>query len=122
MPDHIFTNPNKLTDAELKIMMGHPNLGHSIVQKSPQLQSVLPGILYHHERWDGAGYPDGLVGEDIPLIARIIAAADIYHSLLLKSPNGAHVKDFAIQELRACSGMQLDPDIVEVYLRILARL
>lgn len=114
MPDHIFTNPDKLTGEECKIIMSHPNLGHSIVQKSPQLQSVLPGILYHHERWDGAGYPGGLTGEEIPLIARVIAAADIYQSLLLEFP-----EESAINEIRSYSGNQLDPNIVDAYLRIL---
>jgi HD-GYP domain-containing protein (c-di-GMP phosphodiesterase class II) len=120
MPDHIFTNPDKLTDEELKIVMGHPNLGHNIVQRSPKLQTVLPGILHHHERWDGAGYPDGLIGENIPLIARIIAAADAYQTILGKLPKDDQAKENAIKKLQIYSGKQLDPNIVEVYLHILA--
>lgn len=119
MPDHIFTNPDKLTEEELKIVMGHPNLGHSIVQKSPQLQSVLPGILHHHERWDGAGYPEGLSGENIPLIARIISAADAYQTMLIKLSEDDQVNETAVRKLQAYSGKQLDPSIVEIYLRIL---
>lgn len=120
MPDHIFTNPDKLTDEERRIVIGHPNLGHSIVQKSTQLKSVLPGILHHHERWDGAGYPDGLEGENIPLIARIIAAASEYQKILVNlSIHNQAAKEAAIEELKKYSGTQLDPNIVEVYNRIL---
>ncbi|MHB1457050.1 MAG: bifunctional diguanylate cyclase/phosphohydrolase [Armatimonadota bacterium] len=122
MPDYLFTNSKKLTEAERRIILGHPHLGHSIVQKSPQLQSVLPGILHHHERWDGAGYPDGLSGENIPLVARIIAAADTYHLILLELPKDEPASiDTAIRELQAYSSKQLDPNIVDTYICLLAQ-
>lgn len=109
-----------LTDEEIAMVKSHTTLGYSVVQKSPQLKSMLPGILYHHERWDGAGYPKGLKGEEIPLIARIVAVTDAYHAMLTKRPhsNPRSLEDAKAELLRG-AGSQFDPQIVDLFVGIL---
>lgn len=116
----VLNKSEPLTEEELEMVKSHPTLGYSVVQKSPHLKSMLPGILYHHERWDGKGYPKGLKGEEIPLIARIIAVIDAYHAMMTKRPhcNPRSVED-ARTELRRGSGAQFDPNIVEIFIGIL---
>lgn len=118
----ILNKKGELTDAERQAIRTHPTLGHSIVQKSPNLKSMLPGILYHHEWWDGNGYPHCLKGEEIPLIARIISVVDAYHAMMTERPHaGARSVDDAKAELKRCSGTQFDPKIVDVFSSILER-
>jgi len=120
--DAILNKKGPLTDDEREMMKSHPALGYAIVRKSPHLKSMVPGILYHHERWDGAGYPEGLKGEGIPLIARIIAVVDAYHAMMTKrSHTKSLTPDEAKAELRRGAGTQFDPRIVDVFLRILER-
>ena len=120
--DAILNKKGPLTDDEREMMKSHPALGYAIVRKSPHLKSMVPGILYHHERWDGAGYPEGLKGEGIPLIARIIAVVDAYHAMITKrSHTQSLTPDEAKAELRRGSGAQFDPRIVDVFLHILER-
>jgi diguanylate cyclase (GGDEF)-like protein len=116
----ILTKTGALSEEEWRIVRCHAVLGYGIVQKSPHLKSMLPGILNHHERWDGTGYPNGLQGEDIPLIARIISVVDAYHAM---TTDCAHRKPMSSEEARAeliqCAGTQFDPVIVTAYLRLL---
>lgn len=120
--DAILNKKGTLTDDEREMMKTHPALGYAIVRKSPHLKSMVPGILYHHERWDGTGYPEGLKGEGIPLIARIIAVVDAYHAMITKrSHTQSLTPDEAKAELRRGAGTQFDPRIVDVFLRILER-
>lgn len=118
--EEILNKKEPLTQEEMNVIKSHPNLGYSVVQKSAHLRSMLPGILSHHEWWNGEGYPDGLKGEDIPLIARTISIVDAYHAMLTDRPHcGAKTVEEARAELRRCAGVQFDPHIVEVFLRIL---
>ena len=86
IPDHILFKPGPLTDAEWDIMKSHAERGERICSSMRSLAPVLPIIRHHHERWDGSGYPDGLRGEEIPLLARILQLADIYDALTTNRP------------------------------------
>lgn len=86
IPDSILLKPGRLTQEEWAIMRTHPEVGERICQPMKSLKLVLPIIRHHHERWDGTGYPDHLVGRDIPITARILQIADIYDALRTKRP------------------------------------
>ena len=122
IPEGILNKKGPLTDEEREIIKGHPATGYAIVQKSPHLKSMLPGILHHHEWWDGNGYPDGLNGEAIPMIARMIAVVDAYHAMMTERPHApARTPEDAKGELRRCAGAQFDPQVVDAFLHILER-
>lgn len=113
--DSILHNPGKLTEAEWTIMRTHPDIGSRIVDRIPFLQDCMPVVRYHHERWDGTGYPLGLKGQDIPLFARIFAVADVYDALTSKrSYRKRSSPDEAITYLREQSSILFDAEIVEV--------
>ena len=122
IPDAVLNKQDHLNEEEHLIIKNHPALGCAIVQKSPHLKSMLPGILYHHERWNGSGYPNCLKGEEIPLIARIVAVADAFHAMLTKRPNGeARSISEAKREISSCAGTQFDPKVVKAFLAVLER-
>jgi putative nucleotidyltransferase with HDIG domain len=108
--DEILHKPGKLTDEEWKVMRIHPDIGARIVEGIPFLQDTLPIIRYHHERWDGSGYPVGLKSNEIPLPARIFAIADVFDALTSKRTyrNKSSAEE-AIEYLRSQSGIQFDP-------------
>jgi len=116
----ILSKEESLTKEELAIVQSHPILGHAIIQKSPHLKSMLPGILSHHEWWDGNGYPEGLAGEKIPRIARIIAVVDAYYAMITDRPHRKRrTAKEAAAEILKCSGLQFDPTVVEAFLGML---
>jgi len=119
--DSILAKPGKLTKKEWEVMKRHPEIGYKIAQSSPQLLQIADGILYHHEWWDGTGYPHGLTGENIPLISRIIAIADAYdvmtHNRVYKK---AVTKKEAIKEVKRYSGTQFDPGLVKKFIKIVS--
>jgi len=122
VPDEVLKKKGTLTEREVEVIKKHPSLGYAIAQKSPHLKSMLPGILYHHERWDGTGYPEGLKGEEIPVVARIISMVDAYHAMMTKRPHShALTPQEARDELRRSAGTQFDPRIVDAFLGILTR-
>ncbi len=108
----------KLTAEEYDLMKQHPTLARYILEPLQIIDEVKPVVYYHHERYDGRGYPTGLKGEDIPLGARIVAVADAYDAITSKR---VYVKDTshetAVAELRRNAGTQFDPDVVEAFLR-----
>lgn len=117
VPDYVLNKPSTLTGDEMKFVRAHPSIGEAIVRDSHNLDAILPGILYHHERYDGSGYPEGLAGEEIPLLARIIAVADAFDALTTDRPyRRALPVEQAIEILRQCSGTQFDPAIVEAFI------
>lgn len=119
IPDHILEKSEKLSEQEMELVGRHPVLGHAIVQKSPYMSAMLPAVLHHHERFDGAGYPEGLAGDDIPLSARIISAVDAYQSMLALRPYRDRLSvQNAQQELHRLAGTQFDPDVVKALLQI----
>ena len=81
VPEAVLTKTGQLTDAEFELIKRHPVIGYEILKDIPPMQQMLPGVLYHHEHWDGTGYPDGLAGEDIPLFGRILAVADAFDAM-----------------------------------------
>jgi putative nucleotidyltransferase with HDIG domain len=115
--EDILKKPGRLTEEERKEMEYHPFIGTKILQSVKLLEPVLPLVYHHHERYDGAGYPDGLKGDDIPLGARVLSVADAFESMTSDRPyRKALPLEDAIAELRHCSGGQFDPIIVEVFL------
>ncbi len=122
IPEHILNKDGAYTEEERRIIRSHPAMGYAIVQKSERLRSMLPGILYHHECWDGSGYPNCLKGEEIPAIARVIAIADSYHAMLMRRSHAVPKSSAeAREELRRCAGTQFDPRMVDVFIRMLER-
>lgn len=113
--DTILHKPGKLTDEEWRLMRIHTDIGARIVEGIPFLQETLPVIRYHHERWDGTGYPLGLRGSDIPIQARIFAVADVFDALTSsRSYRKRSSADEAIRYLQEKSGTLFDPSIVQV--------
>ncbi|SDY65482.1 HD domain-containing phosphohydrolase [Tindallia californiensis] len=111
-----------LTDAEWEKIKRHPSLGYKIVSSTPALRQVAEGVLAHHEHWDGKGYPQGLRGEEIPLLARIIAITDAYDVMTQDQPyQKAKSQEEAIVELKNGSGTQFDPTLVNLLLSILKK-
>jgi HD-GYP domain-containing protein (c-di-GMP phosphodiesterase class II) len=86
VPDHVLGKPGKLTEEEFALIKRHPEIGFSILRHLQQLHSVLPGVMHHHESFDGSGYPHRLAGMDIPLLARILAVADAYDAMTSTRP------------------------------------
>ena len=121
-PDEIINKPGKLTPAEWEIIKRHPVDGQEMLGRiGGMLADVGLVVRHHHERWDGGGYPDGLVGEKIPVAARIICACDAYSAMTTdRSYRKAMPKEVALQELRDCSGTQFDPRVVAAIERVVA--
>lgn len=117
--DTVLHKPGKLTDEEWKVMRIHPDIGARIVEGIPFLQETLPVIRYHHERWDGSGYPVGLKNNEIPVQARIFAIADVFDALTSKrSYRNKSSAEEAIQYLKDQAGILFDPLIVEALTKI----
>jgi diguanylate cyclase (GGDEF)-like protein/PAS domain S-box-containing protein len=120
IPESILNKPDKLTEAEWKIVKKHPETGYQITSASEEFKIIADDILAHHERWDGSGYPQELKGVDIPYLARIITIVDAYdvmtHDTSYKS---AVSKEEALQEIKKCSGGQFDPDLAEEFIDFL---
>ncbi len=118
--DVILDKPDKLTDEEFELVKKHPDAGADILQPIKQFKDIIPLIRYHHERWDGKGYPAGLSGSDIPLLARILCIADSCDSMTADRPyRPAPGYEFAVAEFRRCGGTQFDPEIVEAFLDVI---
>lgn len=116
IPDTLLRKPSRLTDAEVKVFNQHVALGDAIVRDLPDLDQVRAGIRHHHERWDGGGYLAGLTGDEIPLIARIIAVADTFSAMTTTRPyRKALAVEEALRRLRDAAGTQLDPALVDAF-------
>ncbi len=120
VPDEVLRKPTKLTDAEFSQVKRHPQRGCAILQHLEQLGYVMPGVLHHHERYDGKGYPLGLANEKIPLSARIVGVADAYDAMSSRRPYRAPVPPEKVEAIfREGAGTQWDGRIVEAFLRAL---
>jgi len=118
-PDNILFKPTKLTEEEWEIMKKHSEDGYKMAGNIPQLYGIAEAILYHHERWNGTGYPKGLKGKEIPILSRIISIVDAYDVVLTERPyKKAMTKEEAIKELKENAGTQFDPELVERFLKI----
>ncbi len=123
IPDHILNKPEKLTPAELEKTKIHPKVGASILEKVGFTTPVVPTVRHHHEHWDGTGYPDGLIGDKIPLTARILCVADGFDTLRGARPyRPALTREKARQIVQAESGTRFDPAIVSLLMRNLTTL
>ena len=120
VPDNILCKPGKLTDEEFQIIKSHTVRGGEILSHFKSLENVSEGALYHHERYDGRGYPEGLAGHDIPLIARMICVADSYDAM---NTNRVYRNKLSteriISEIESNKGRQFDPEIADVMLGLL---
>jgi putative nucleotidyltransferase with HDIG domain len=121
VPDAILMKSGPLSANELAVMRRHADAGAAILEQSPLSEQVRQIVRHTHERWDGGGYPDGLAGEAIPLLARIVAVADAYEAMTGDRPYrpGMPVQ-VAIRRLRAAAGSQFDPAVVELFIRHVA--
>lgn len=116
IPDEILRKPGRLTSAEYDTIKQHVVLGDLIVRDLPDIDGVRAGIRHHHERWDGSGYPDGLAGDDIPLVARILSVADAFSAMTTTRPyRKALPLEEAIQRLAEAAGSQLDSKLVGAF-------
>ena len=98
----------------------HPEIGYRIAQSSPDLVFIAKGILTHHERWDGTGYPRGLKGEDIPLSSRILAIVDAYDVMVSgRAYKEKMSNEDAIEEIERTSGTQFDPNLAKIFIEII---
>ena len=116
--DDILRKKDKLTDVEYAAMKQHPVIGEEILRHVPGMKSIIPGVRHHHERYDGKGYPDGLQGEEIDMLARIISVTDTFDAMTSdRSYRERLDTTFAMDELRKNAGTQFDPVIVETFIR-----
>lgn len=120
--DVILTKQGKLTDEEIAELHKHPEYGANIMERVAILKDIAPLTLYHHEKYDGTGYPLGLKGNNIPLGARILAVADTYDAMIADRPyRKAFPFDYVKKEMFKAAGTQLDPDLVKAFFNILKR-
>jgi HD-GYP domain-containing protein (c-di-GMP phosphodiesterase class II) len=120
VPDSILNKIDQLTDEEAALMHQHVALGRTIIERLEFLNDVIPGAFAHHERWDGAGYPDGLAGDAIPLDGRILAVADAYDAMTSPRPyRQAMTDEQARAIIRTGAGSQWDPTVVQAFLAII---
>lgn len=113
----ILNKPGKLSKNEWEIMKKHSEIGYRIAMSSPELEPIAEYILAHHERWDGNGYPQGLKGEEIPLLSRILAVVDSYDAMTEdRVYRKAMTHQAAIEEIKKNAGTQFDPNIAQIFI------
>ncbi len=118
IPDSVLKKPASLDPEEWKIMKTHPVLGHRILSKSdaPLFKMAADIALYHHEKWDGSGYPEGLAGTEIPQSARIVAIVDVFDALTMRRPyKEPWSEKSAFSEIRKCVGSHFDPELMACF-------
>ncbi len=119
VPESILCKPGRPTDEEFAKIRRHPLIGHEILKDIPRFEKALPAVLHHHERWDGKGYPFGLAGENIPLVARVMGLADAFDAMSsTRSYRPALSRDKVLTEMLHCAGGQFDPNLVPIFVRL----
>lgn len=119
VPEGVLTKAGRLSDEEFDAIKRHPEIGHRILRDIPLMEDVLPGVLYHHERWDGKGYPHKIAGEKIPRMARIIALADTFDAMSSnRSYRSAMPRAAVLAEIQKCAGAQFDPELAKVFVTL----
>ena len=120
VPDDLLNRPGKLSEAEMERVRSHVQVGASMIEMLGEMHAIVPLIRHHHECYDGSGYPDGLKGEQIPLVSRIIAVADMYDAMTSDRPyRKRRSHQFAVDEILAASGVKIDPKVAEAILDVL---
>ncbi len=119
VPERVLCKPGKLNDEEYEWIHRHPGIGYRILKDIPQLEDILPGVLHHHERFDGAGYPSKLGGDDIPLTARLITLADSFDAMSSTRTYRARLaREDVLAEIDHCTGAQFDPGLAPIFVRL----
>ena len=119
IPDEVLDKPGALSEDEWRLIREHTIVGERIVSAAPALGQVAKLVRATHERFDGAGYPDGLAGEEIPLEARVVSAADAFCAMTQERPyRSARSVEGALDELRRCAGSQFDPSVAEALIAV----
>jgi len=122
IPKTILNKESKFTQKDYELIKKHPRWAYELLKESKRLDTIAEYVLYHHERWDGKGYPEGIVGQNIPLISRILAVADSYSAMTSKRAYHQALDQKAAKiELKNNAGEQFDPEIVEVFIKILSQ-
>ncbi len=117
--ESVLCKPGKLTPEEFEQMKQHPVIGYEILKDIPPLTDMLPGVLYHHERWDGRGYPQGLRGEQIPIYGRLLACADTFDAMSsTRSYRPALPRQKVLSEFESCAGTQFDPEFARRFVKL----
>ncbi len=120
IPDAILNKPTQLAEEEFAIIKKHPLVGNEILKDIHMIEHVAEGALYHHEHYDGSGYPFGLKGEDIPICARIVCIADSYDAMTSNRVYRSKLKeDAVIAEFERCKGTQFDPELTDLFINML---
>src|SRR5688500_7272737 len=118
VPEAVLQKPGKLTVEEFEQMKKHPEIGARILSDIKQVKDILPGVLHHHERYDGKGYPAGLAGDNIPLMGRILCLAYCFDAMTSnRTYRKALPLEVALTEIRRCSGTQFDPTMTDAFLQ-----
>jgi HD-GYP domain-containing protein (c-di-GMP phosphodiesterase class II) len=120
VPEAVLRKPGKLTEQEFALIKLHPETGYRILKEiGAAMDDVLPGVLHHHEKWNGQGYPHGLAGEAIPLIARVLALADTFDAMCSsRSYRKAIPREQVLAEIRRCAGTQFEPRLAEAFVKL----
>src|SRR5580765_2726387 len=117
--DEVLCKEGRLDDDELAQIREHPKIGAKLLLRVTALREAIPYVLYHHERWDGTGYPSGKRGEEIPVEARVLAIADAFDAMTSDRPyRDALSREEALAEVERCAGTQFDPKIARVFLEV----
>jgi putative nucleotidyltransferase with HDIG domain len=120
VPDDLLNRPGKLSSEEMERVRNHVQVGASMIEMLGEMHPIVPLIRHHHECYDGSGYPDGLQGEQIPLISRVIAVADMYDAMTSDRPyRKRRTHQFAVDEILGASGTKIDPRVAEAFLDVL---
>jgi ribonuclease P protein subunit RPR2 len=123
IPERILGKPGPLTAAEWRVMRTHPLIGYQMTAGIPFLKTAGEVVRYHHEMFDGSGYPEGLKGEDIPFPARVFSIVDAFDAMTTDRPYRAALPiDYAAEEINRMAGTQFDPDICQVFVPLCERL
>jgi HD-GYP domain-containing protein (c-di-GMP phosphodiesterase class II) len=120
--DRILRKPGALSDEEFEIMKGHPAKGAAIMSGVAQLIDIIPGMKYHHEKWSGGGYPEGLEGEQIPVQARIVAIADTFDAMTTNRPYQKAMEiNYVVEKIKSFGGTRFDPRVVDAFVNAVKR-
>jgi len=119
VPEAVLCKNGRLTDEEFDLIKLHPEIGADLLKDLTSLEDILPGVLHHHERWDGNGYPAKLAGEDIPELGRILALADTFDAMSSnRAYRSAMPREKVLGEIEKCSGTQFEPRLAELFLEL----